>query len=153
MHSVLFVCSANICRSPMAQGLFLARLGGDIADWRVQSAGVWARDGYSAHANTLSILRDRGVDLSAHRSRQVNLEIMENFKLILTMESGHKEALQAAFPQYAERVYLLTEIVGQQFDIVDPVGGPFIEFEATAGEIDDLLGRGFDRLKELAREA
>lgn len=153
MYSVLFVCSANICRSPMAQGLCLARLGPEAAGWRVESAGVWARDGYPAHTNTLQILRERGVDLSSHRSRQINLAIVESFRLILTMESGHKEALHAAFPQYAERVYLLTEIAGKAYDVVDPVGGPFIDFEATADEMDGLLGRGFERLKKLARDA
>lgn len=150
MNSVLFVCSANICRSPMAMGLFQAHVAKRVESWRVESAGVWALVNYAAATNTRAVLARRGVDLSAHRARQITAQMIEQFHLVLVMERNHKEALQAAFPQLAGRIYLLTEMVGRSTDILDPMGGEVDEFENTAREIEDLIQRGFERIQRLA---
>jgi protein-tyrosine phosphatase len=150
MKSVLFVCSANICRSPMAMGLFQAHVAESVESWRVESAGVWALVDYAAATNTRAVLARRGVDLSAHRARQITVQMIEQFYLVLVMERNHKEALQAAFPQLAGRIYLLTEMVGRSTDILDPMGGEVDEFENTAREIEDLIQRGFKRIQRLA---
>ncbi len=147
--SVLFVCSANICRSPMAEGLLQARVGQQAVDWRIESAGVWALGDSPAAANTQKVLLERGLDFSAHRSRPVTFELLQGFDLILAMERGHKDALQAAFPQCADRVFLLSELVGRGFDVADPVGGSLADFEETASEIDQILDQGFARLQSL----
>ena len=148
--SILFICSANICRSPMAEGLFRAMLGPEAAQWRVESAGVWALPGYAAAANTLRVLQKRNIDLSLHLARQVTPEMASAFNLILTMEHNHKEALQAAFSNLAGRVFLLTEMAGKKYDIADPIGLELSDFEATAQELEGILARGMERIRLLA---
>ena len=93
MHSVLFVCAANICRSPMAMGLFSAQVLPAASDWQIASAGIFAPPGYPAAQNTLAVLKQRGIDLSQHRSSQITREMVETYNLILTMERGQKEAI------------------------------------------------------------
>jgi protein-tyrosine-phosphatase len=152
MRSVLFVCAANICRSPMAMGLFSAQVLPDASDWQIASAGVFAPAGYPAAQNTLAVLNQRGIDLSQHRSSQITQEMMQTFNLILTMEPGQKEALQIAFPKQALRVYLLTEMIGENWEIVDPIGGSLVDFEETAREIQHLLTAGYERICSLAAD-
>ena len=152
MRSVLFVCAANICRSPMAMGLFSDQVFPDAGDWQIASAGVFAPVGYPAAQNTLAVLNQRGIDLSQHRSSQITREMMQTFNLILTMERGQKEALRIAFPKQAPKVYLLTEMIGEYWEIVDPIGGPLVDFEETAREIQHLLTAGYERICSLAAD-
>ncbi len=150
MRSVLFVCTANICRSPLAMGLFHAQVMPAACDWQVASAGVFAAPGYPAAQNTLVLLKQKGIDLSGHRSVQITLEMMQSYNLILTMERGQKEGIQIAFPDHAQKVYLMSEMVGEYWEIGDPVGGALIEFEETAREIEQILITGYDRICRLA---
>ena len=66
------------------------------------------------------------------------------------MESNHKEALRVEFPEIADRVYMLSEMVDVQRNVEDPIGGPLVDFVDTAREIDQYLTDGFDRICELA---
>lgn len=149
MPSVLIVCTANICRSPMAMGLLRQKVS-ELPDWRVESAGTWAIEGQRPAASTLDVLSRRGITLQ-HRSRVVTLDLLEAFNLILTMEAGHKEALKVEFPRIADRVFLLSEMIGEEYDIKDPVGGPFDEFEKTAQELELIFDKGLDKITQLAR--
>lgn len=153
MYSVLFVCTANICRSPMAMGLLRAKVEQEADEWRIESAGVWAQNGQPAAVFTRQVLADRGIELGNFRSRPITRELVESFNLILTMERGQKEALRAAFPQQASKVFLLTEMANRFGDIVDPIGGPLMDYEDTAREIEHLLTKGYERIRELAADA
>jgi protein-tyrosine-phosphatase len=134
----------------MAEGLMKALVKGMAEDWRIESAGVWAIKNSPAAENTLKVLLERGVDLSDHVSRQVTLEMVEEFNVVLTMESNHQEALQAAFPQHEGRIFTMGEMVGRQGDVVDPIGFPPVVFEQTAREIEAILSGGFERISRLA---
>lgn len=150
--SVLFVCTANLCRSPMAAALFrdmVKRRGSDL-DWRIESAGTWAAEGNPAVSQVQQVINERGIDLSDHLSQSVSEELLQRFNLILTMERSHKEALRVEFPSHAERIFLLSEITGFEHDIKDPIGGPASEYHVTANEIEELLERGFDQIVSLA---
>ncbi len=133
-------------------GLLQVLVNSEASQWRIESAGVWAQAGYLAAANTQEVVRQKGGDVRQHVSRPVTRELVAEFNLILTMERGQKEALQVAFPQYASRVWMLTELVGQAWDIADPIGGPLPEFETTAREIDDVLHQGLPQLRRLAAD-
>jgi len=150
MPAVLFVCTANICRSPMAMALFRARLGEEAKNWRVESAGTWAPTGMLAATFTRMVLSRRGIDLGEHRSRGVDRDLLTQFDLILVMERGHKEALQSEFPYIRERVYLLSEMIGQVYDIQDPIGRSLEDYLATAQEIENIFDRGMAEIKRLA---
>ena len=152
MHSVLFICTANICRSPMAMGLLLAKIGAETEDWRIGSAGTWTIEGEPAAESTLSILRARGIDISNHTSRPVTARMVREYQLILTMERGHKEALRIEFPRASDRVFLLSEMIGEVFNINDPMGGTMVNFEETASEIDQILTQGLEKIRQLSLE-
>jgi protein-tyrosine-phosphatase len=151
MRSVLIVCTANICRSPMAMAQLREKVsqeGGE--NWCIESAGVWAFDGQPAAQNTQKVLELRGIDLSEHRSRQITGHMLNDFNLILTMEVGHKEALRAAFPESASKIFMLSEMVGEFSDIADPVGGSLSNFEDTYRDIDEILTTGFSKIRDLS---
>ena len=155
MLSVLFVCTANVCRSPMASAIFLTKLSQQgIADnWRVGSAGTWTVDGLPPAKNSeLTISSLYKIDIQEHRSRSVDRELLNSFDLILTMERGHREAIKVEFPELAERVFLISEMLGEDNEIVDPVGGPILEYRQTARELDRILTNGFDRIRQLAEK-
>jgi protein arginine phosphatase len=154
MPAVLFVCTANICRSPMASALFKSeieeRRGKE--SWQVESAGTWAAEGLPMATGSQWALSNRGLDASIHRSRRITRDLLETFNLILTMEKNHKEALQFEFPDLAERVYLLSEMVAGNFDIVDPIGGSPSDFEKTAAQISQILHEGFEKIYLIATQ-
>ena len=155
MHRVLFVCSANMCRSPMAEALFrnVLQQQGNGDEWEVASAGVWAWDGNKASEGAVKALRLKGIDLSGHRARSINLGMMSEYDLVLVMERNHKEAIQAAFLKYSHKVYLLSEMVGMSHDILDPIGGSPADYEDTAAELEQLLMDATPRIEALVRTA
>ncbi len=151
MPNLLFVCTANICRSPMAAGLFDAMLTsrGLKPAWQIQSAGTWGENDFAAAQGTIQVLDQRGIDYRRHRSRIVTRAIIDTADLILTMERGHKEALQVEFPDKKEQIFLLSEMTGKKFDVADPIASPLEAFEATALELEEILEHGFRRIIEL----
>jgi protein-tyrosine-phosphatase len=151
MPSILIVCTANICRSPLAMAILEARLAEDAetSDWKVESAGTWALEGERAARFSQAAASQRGLDLSNHLSRNVNREMMKSFDLILTMERGQKEALTAEFPESADQIFMVSELVGGMYDIYDPIGGPYSDYENTAAELERIFKEGLEHLKEL----
>ena len=136
----------------MAEVLFdnyLKKIRSDWSEWQIESAGTWALDGKPASKNSQLVMARRGLDIRGHRSRTVTAEMITGSDLVLTMESGHKEALQQEFPSAAERIFLLTEMVGDTESVNDPYGGPVKEYEETARLIDEIIEKGIDRILHL----
>ncbi len=150
--SILVVCTANICRSPIAEALLKARVPRG-ENWRIESAGTWAMDGQRVSTNSQLVLQQRGLDASGHRSRSVTRQMIEQFNLILVMEPGHKEALQFEFPQAAGKIFLFSEMIGMQFAVVDPYGKSLMDYEQTASELEQICDQGFETIARLARNS
>lgn len=153
MPSVLFVCTANQYRSPLA-GLSFGRAllnNRPTGKWVVESAGTWAKPGISPQPYMVKIAKDIGLNgLENHRSQQVNAKMMDQFDLIIVMEVGHKEALRSEFKRAQKRIFLLSEIVdGVSYNIADPLT-PDIDPYKIAKQIDQLINQGFSRIIEAA---
>ena len=93
---------------------------------------------------------DREVDISEHISQPVTEELLKRFNLVLVMESVHKEVLNAAFPKFRNKIFLLSEMVDKNSDVVDPYGMDLIDYQATADEIESYIEEGFKNIKRLA---
>ena len=142
MPSILFVCTANRFRSPLAAAIFLSKL--NASNWRVESAGTWATAGQPAMKEAISEAQKRGLDISQHTSKLVNEKLIREFDLILVMESGQKEALLHEFPRLKDRIYLLTEVAG---NTAYSISDPYITEETPeviANEIENLIQKNFD---------
>ena len=152
MPAILFVCTANICRSPIAMGMLRNMLAEKHVegDWLVESAGTWGLEGDPAAAGSQAVMNNLGIDIGDHRARSVDYDLLQHFDLILTMEIGQKEALRMEFPEFSDRIYLLSEMTGQKRDIEDPYGGQYSGYEQAAEDIQLYLTNGFDTIIRLA---
>jgi len=153
MTTILIVCTANICRSPVAEALLRDRLikqGFD--DWRVLSAGTWADHGSPASRYGVEIMAEQGFELSEHGSQPVDEALLEQTDLVLCMASGHAESLRAEFPNFSTMIYLLTEMSGQAYSIHDPYSEPRPAYERMVAELTQLIDDGLPRIIELAQE-
>jgi protein-tyrosine-phosphatase len=144
MKTILFACTANICRSPMAAAIMRRRVAelGLEDQIEVRSAGVWAEEGYGASANAVTTLAARGMDLSDHRSRLLTPALLAEADLVLVMEEAHRRSLFYLAPQHLGKVYLLTETSGKHKDVADPYGGPLEGYARTADELERLIEAG-----------
>ena len=134
--NVLFVCTGNTCRSPMAEGLFRHAVAGR-GDFEVGSAGVAASKGDTASLDTLAVLKKRGIPLDGFASRPVSAELLEKATHVFAMTGGHLAALERRFPQYAGKFYLVCEFtdlpgIGVGADVPDPIGMGRAAYEEVA---------------------
>ncbi len=154
MPSILFICTANQFRSPLAAACLLKTIQSAPIPgvWLVESAGTWTKDGIPAPELARGLARQLSLtDLENHRSRQVNLELLSRFDLSIVMEAGQKEALCIEFPSAKKRVMMLSEIVeGVQYDIPDPAA-PGVDPNEVAAEIKVLIEEGAEKIIRLAK--
>ncbi|HEX4696626.1 MAG TPA: serine hydroxymethyltransferase [Candidatus Udaeobacter sp.] len=142
MKSVLFVCTGNICRSPIAEGLF-RRLIGNRKDIEVLSAGVHAVRGQPPSLYAVQVCANEGVDISDLRSQPLTPAVVDRATHIFAMTGGHVETIQALFPHGAEKSFLLREFEEPGTtvwrDVPDPIGLGRDVYEDCARTIKNAL--------------
>lgn len=146
--NILFVCAGNTCRSPMAEGLLKLMAEAEKIELEARSAGVAAFPGAPLANHTDAILKERGLTLN-HQSQPVTEELIRWADLVLTMTSGHKEAIGQRHPQALDKLFTLKEYAGLSgnLDIADPFGGPLEAYRETERELEEALRLAIKKLK------
>jgi protein-tyrosine phosphatase len=141
-RNIAIICTGNICRSPIAEGLLRVRAGS--RDLRIVSAGTYAMDGHPADRLACEVMADRGYDISAHRAQQATDSLLRAADLILVLDQSHREWIARALPQLTGRVHKLGKWRGDR-DVADPYGQSKTAFERSFADIeagiDDWLAR------------
>ena len=130
MKKILFVCSGNTCRSPLAEGIarkFLSKR--TPVSTEISSAGASALEGKPASQHAVTVAAARGVDLSKHRARLLNSSMVREADLIVAMGSKHKETVGVIDPEAAAYTVLMTHFCDIVGDVPDPIGGTREEYE------------------------
>jgi len=137
---LLFVCSGNTCRSPLAKVLAESIFQAEGLDgWEIDSAGTAALHGMSASRQAMSAASALDLDLSAHQSKPLTPEAVERADLVLVMTGAHKKAVLSLVPQAAGKVYTVAELAGAEGDIADPFGGSVALYLEVARELQTHL--------------
>lgn len=142
---ILFVCTGNTCRSPMAEGIF-NELKKDL-DIEVLSAGIAALDGSEVSDYAIKSMEEIH-DISYYRSKLVTRQLLDQSDLILTMTKIHKNRLINKFDNIDHKIYLLNEYAfGREEDIADPIGGSLYVYEEVLGQIYEAIEKIIEKLR------
>ncbi|WAH36872.1 low molecular weight protein arginine phosphatase [Alicyclobacillus dauci] len=155
MH-ILFVCTGNTCRSPMASALARHHVAAHGLNWTVDSAGIYAVPGQPMAAYATDALIRRHVLVPNHQSQPVTPELIEQADLIFAMTRSHKADLLRKFAEAHGKVFTLAEFVEGESaaaDVTDPFGGSPEVYEACAEALDATIQKLISRLKEQRDQA
>jgi protein-tyrosine phosphatase len=143
LKRLLTVCIGNICRSPLAEEAFRRAL----PDWEVSSAGLQALVGMPADPMSRAIAAEQGLDLEAHRARQLTQFIAQQSDVILVMESSHVQMLRQRVPTAVGKVFRLGHVDG--FDVTDPYRQPREAFDESWLAIEQGVNAWVPRLRRM----
>ena len=139
MKTILFLCTGNVCRSPMAEGLFRHAVRGR-GEFRILSAGLGAVDGQPPTNHSVQAMREIGIDISQQRSRALTAELVRAADLILGMTHSHTDTVALLYPAAAEKTFLLREfdetLEPYEKDISDPIGSPYHVYADCRDQIE-----------------
>jgi len=139
MKTVLFVCTGNVCRSPMAEALFRRATRGR-GEFRALSAGLGAMNDQPPTPHSVAAMRELGMDISTQRSRAVTADLVRQADYIFGMTHSHVDTILLLYPQASEKTFLLREfdetLNAYEKDISDPIGGSYEVYENCRHQIE-----------------
>ncbi len=140
LNSIIFVCTGNICRSPMAEGYFryLCRQKG-LNHIQISSAGIYAQTGSDCSPHVQTLLRAEAQPLTTFQSTQIDLEITTSATQIFTMTNEHQQQILSLFPHTRHKTQTLLSLIGSTADIQDPYGGDLTRFFACFHKMKPAL--------------
>lgn len=145
MLNVIFVCTGNICRSPMAEGYLRQKfheMGRD--DLKVSSMGIHGLDDAPATDLAQAVCEEHGGDIASHRSRSLVGDELQNADFIFCMEPVHKKFVQTFFPWQRDKIFLLAAWPGKETRksfIADPMGGSYEDYQRIFSIIRSHIDR------------
>lgn len=143
MDEILFLCTGNTCRSPMAEGLFRAHGGEEKTGLQAASAGLFTQDGLPASPNALAAAAELGADLSAHRSSMLTAEHARAARYLVCMTGAHYDRVCELFPDCESKLFTLLPS-----DIPDPFGGDLETYRRAALQINQGVQSVIERLSK-----
>jgi len=154
LGTIVAVCTANICRSPMAAALLqhaLAAQPAPLRSLRVISAGVAARQGERASENSVLALKKVGLDIAAHRSQPLTQGMLDEAFVVLCMTESHRAMIQLQADPVPQNLFLFRQFIpsADEREIADPYGGPLRLYEAARDEMVESIPTLVERLKTL----
>jgi protein-tyrosine-phosphatase len=145
-HRLFFVCTANICRSPIAEGLARALATEAGLSVESRSGGTLGWIDKPAAPNSVKVMKGLGIDISGHRSQGVELEHMDWADFVLVMEMKHASILRERFPQHNDKIMVLANF-GGLYEISDPVGRWILRFRKCRDELRKCVLGFFEQLR------
>lgn len=139
---ILFVCTGNTCRSPMAEALYK-----NITGKEAESAGLSAPYKGKASEYAISVMGKRGINIEKHEARQVDFSMLERADAVITMTESHKAMLLYSAPTYEDKIFTMYEWAGKEGNVADPFGGSEEIYETCAKELEELIREG-EKIRE-----
>ena len=146
MMKVLFVCTGNTCRSPMAAAVFNELCCERGIAPTAKSAGLFANGGEKASDNAIAACREKGIDISAHKASRLTLDMLDESDVIVPLAASHEQILRSATgDKYADKICFIPPGVS------DPFGGDIEVYRKCLGEIEVLCRKIMEKIEETGR--